>query len=172
MDECCKRISSVRKRFYSWPCTIFEILNARGSALEGHELLKNFIMRGIKPDGNIDSAKVTWEEIERLLGNNSERFVKHYATHKYRTSTLAHKERRENKSSAKETIGTLIQNARKSNSENSEPDFQQLSLFWLLLAWSGYLHLSRKRHFVPSFFDFKILALCKPDWMFSEGKSY
>lgn len=26
-------------------------------------------------------------------------------------------------------IGTLIQNARKSNSENSEPDFQQLSLF-------------------------------------------
>lgn len=44
-------------------------------------------------------------------------------------NTLAHKERRENKSSAKETIGTLIQNARKSNSENSEPDFQQLSLF-------------------------------------------
>ena len=38
------------------------------------------------------------------------------------TDTLAHKERRENKSSAK-------QNARKSNSENSEPDFQQLSLF-------------------------------------------
>lgn len=68
-------------------CTIFEILNARGSALEGHELLKNFIMRGVKPDGNIDSAKVTWEEIERLLGNNIERFVKHYATHKYRTST-------------------------------------------------------------------------------------
>ena len=34
-----------------------------------------------------DSAKVTWEEIERLLGNNIERFVKHYATNKYRTST-------------------------------------------------------------------------------------
>lgn len=67
-------------------CTIFEILNARGSALEGHELLKNFIMRGIKPDGTIDSAKATWSEIEHLLGNNIERFVKHYATHKYRTS--------------------------------------------------------------------------------------
>ena len=67
-------------------CTIFEILNARGSALEGHELLKNFIMRGIKPDGTIDSAKATWAEIELLLGNNIERFVKHYATHKYRTS--------------------------------------------------------------------------------------
>ena len=67
-------------------CTIFEILNARGSALEGHELLKNFIMRGIKPEGNIDSAKTTWAEIERLLGSNIGRFVKHYATHKYRAS--------------------------------------------------------------------------------------
>ena len=36
-------------------CTIFEILNARGSALEGHELLKNFIMRGIKPDWNTNT---------------------------------------------------------------------------------------------------------------------
>lgn len=66
--------------------TIFEILNARGSALEGHELLKNFILRGIRPDGDVDTAKTTWSEIESLLGNNIERFVKHYATHKYRTS--------------------------------------------------------------------------------------
>ena len=65
---------------------IFEILNARGSALEGHELLKNFILRGIRPDGDVDTAKTTWSEIESLLGNNIERFVKHYATHKYRTS--------------------------------------------------------------------------------------
>ena len=39
--------------------TIFEILNARGSALEGHELLKNFILRGIRPDGDVDTAKTT-----------------------------------------------------------------------------------------------------------------
>lgn len=137
-------------------CTIFEILNARGSALEGHELLKNFIMRGIKPDGNIDSAKVTWEEIERLLGNNIERFVKHYATHKYRTSTqnsINDYKIIRNANKGIPTVPlledlyqkaiyysrlinpimqgehTLIQNARKSKSENSEPDFQQLSLF-------------------------------------------
>ena len=66
--------------------TIFEILNARGSALEGHELLKNFILRGIRPVGDVDTAKSTWSEIESILGNNIGRFVKHYATHKYRTS--------------------------------------------------------------------------------------
>lgn len=67
-------------------CTIFEILNARGSALEDHELLKNYIMRGIKPEGEIDQAKTLWNEIESDLGNNIGRFVKHYATHRYRTS--------------------------------------------------------------------------------------
>lgn len=67
-------------------CTIFEILNARGSALEDHELLKNFIMRGIKPEGEIDQAKMLWGDIENDLGNHIQHFVKHYATHKYRNS--------------------------------------------------------------------------------------
>lgn len=67
-------------------CTVFEILNARGSVLEDHELLKNFIMRGIKPDGDIDQAKNIWGEIENDLGNNIGRFVKHYATHRYRSN--------------------------------------------------------------------------------------
>ena len=67
-------------------CTVFEILNARGSVLEDHELLKNFIMRGIKPDGDIDQAKNIWSEIESDLGNNIGRFVKHYATHRYRSN--------------------------------------------------------------------------------------
>lgn len=68
-------------------CTIFEILNARGSALEDHELLKNYIMRGITPDGDVDTAKAIWCDIENDLGPNIGRFVKHYATHRYRTST-------------------------------------------------------------------------------------
>lgn len=67
-------------------CTIFEILNARGSALEDHELLKNFIMRGIKPDGDIDQAKLLWCDIENDLGNHIGHFVKHYATHRYRSN--------------------------------------------------------------------------------------
>ncbi len=68
-------------------CTIFEILNARGAVLEDHELLKNFIMRGLKPEGNIDQAKALWSEIENDLGSNIGHFVKHYATHRYRTSS-------------------------------------------------------------------------------------
>lgn len=66
-------------------CTVFEILNARGSVLEDHELLKNFIMRGIKPEGSVDQAKTIWAEMESDLRGNLGRFVKHYATHKYRT---------------------------------------------------------------------------------------
>lgn len=68
-------------------CTIFEILNARGSALEDHELLKNFIMRGIKPEGDVDQAKMLWGDIENDLGNHIGHFVKHYATHRYRSSS-------------------------------------------------------------------------------------
>ena len=62
-------------------------MNARGSALQDHELLKNFIMRGIKPDGNIDQAKTVWNDIENNLGKNINKFVKHYAAHRYRTSS-------------------------------------------------------------------------------------
>ena len=68
-------------------CTIFEILNARGSVLEDHELLKNYIMRGMKPSLDLDEAKTVWNEIENELGTSINRFVKHYATHKYRSGT-------------------------------------------------------------------------------------
>lgn len=68
-------------------CTIFEILNARGAVLEDYELLKNFIMRGLKPEGDIDRAKLVWNEIEKDLGHNFGHFVKHYATHRYRNRT-------------------------------------------------------------------------------------
>ena len=67
--------------------TIFEILNARGLALEDHELLKNFIMRGLEPEGDVDKAKMIWNEIENDLGGNICQFVKHYATHRYSAST-------------------------------------------------------------------------------------
>lgn len=63
--------------------TIFEILNARGQALQPHELLKNFIMRYIQPVGNRDNAKAIWEDMERTLGSKMNKFVKHYTTHRY-----------------------------------------------------------------------------------------
>jgi len=73
--------------------TIFEILNARGQALEDHELLKNYIMRYIQPEKKRDIAKFKWEEMENNLGPSMQQFIRHYTTHKYGNS-------KENKDSA------------------------------------------------------------------------
>lgn len=67
--------------------TIFEILNARGSDLEDHELLKNYIMRYIQPEANRDRAKIEWNHIEETLGySNLKDFIRHYTTHRYEYS--------------------------------------------------------------------------------------
>lgn len=63
--------------------TIFEILNARGQELEPYELLKNYVMRYIQPVELRDEAKSKWEDMERTLGTSFNKFVKHYATHRY-----------------------------------------------------------------------------------------
>lgn len=63
--------------------TIFEILNARGQELEDSELLKNYIMRYIQPEGQRDTAKAIWEDMENSLDSSLSRFIKHYTTHKY-----------------------------------------------------------------------------------------
>lgn len=64
--------------------TIFEILNARGSALEDHELLKNYIMRGVKDESEIEIVKSRWNTIENNLGKSIHRFFSHYTIHKYK----------------------------------------------------------------------------------------
>ena len=63
--------------------TIFEILNARGQDLVSHELLKNYIMRYIQPVELRDEAKTKWEDMERVLGSSIDKFVRHYAIHRY-----------------------------------------------------------------------------------------
>lgn len=63
--------------------TIFEILNARGRELAPHELLKNYIMRYIQPIERRDDAKSQWEDMERTVGSSMDRFIKHYATHRF-----------------------------------------------------------------------------------------
>ncbi len=63
--------------------TIFEILNARGQELASHELLKNYIMRYIQPVELRDEAKAKWEDMERSLGTSIDKFVRHYAIHRY-----------------------------------------------------------------------------------------
>lgn len=72
-------ISSTEEDSY----TIFEILNARGLDLEDHELLKNYIMRYMRPEDRRDYAKEIWFEIESLLGGQIKRFIQHYTIHKY-----------------------------------------------------------------------------------------
>ena len=68
--------------------TIFEILNARGQVLEDHELLKNYIMRYIRPQNQekIDEVKELWADMDKKLGTNIKRFFKHYASHKYKAT--------------------------------------------------------------------------------------
>lgn len=61
--------------------TIFEILNARGQALEDHELIKNYIMRYISPKDEVDKAKTRWRVIEDNLGSNIGDFFRHYVIH-------------------------------------------------------------------------------------------
>lgn len=63
--------------------TIFEILNARGQELAAHELLRNYIMRYIQPTERRDDAKMMWEDMERTVGSSMDKFIKHYATHRF-----------------------------------------------------------------------------------------
>lgn len=74
-----KIVSSSQEDSY----TIFEILNARGQELAPYELLKNYIMRYIQPIKRRDAAKVKWEDMEKTLDTAINRFIKHYATHRF-----------------------------------------------------------------------------------------
>lgn len=66
---------------------IFEILNARGVDLEQNELIKNYIFKYIRPKASIDTAKLIWDEVEKMLfiKNRSvmEQFFTHYVAHKF-----------------------------------------------------------------------------------------
>ena len=66
---------------------IFEILNARGTPLAQHELLKNYIYKFYKPIGDIDNAKKLWTSMEDTLTISKKcalhNFVIHYTVHKY-----------------------------------------------------------------------------------------
>lgn len=66
--------------------TIFEILNARGMALEDSELLKNHIMRYYQPNSSIDRVKQEWADyIVNRLKDGIDKFLIHYVRHRYKT---------------------------------------------------------------------------------------
>lgn len=87
---------------------IFEILNARGTPLAQHELLKNYIFKYYKPIGDIDIAKQKWANIESLLTAKSQsalsNFIDHYTVHKYGKA---------------DRINTVLRVIKKANSTNN-----------------------------------------------------
>lgn len=62
--------------------TIFEILNARGQELMDFDLLRNFLLKYASVDDK-DKIKCGIVDIEKLLKEHTEIFLKHYVTHKY-----------------------------------------------------------------------------------------
>lgn len=101
--------------------TIFEILNARGQALEDYELLKNYIMRYIQPEGDRDDAKMIWQEMEIKLGSSIKKFINHYAHHKYK-----------NRSNSKESAYQIIHKETKgSNISDLLKDIKLKSEYYL-----------------------------------------
>ena len=89
--------------------TIFEILNARGLALADHELLKNYIMRYILPKNQIDIVKRKWEWMESSLGSSINRFFKHYAIHKIRSTNKEQVYKTIQKAYSKEQVSELLE---------------------------------------------------------------
>lgn len=66
--------------------TIFEILNARGQSLSDFELLRNFLLKYSdkdKKESTLDAIK----QIDELLQDSVEIFLKHYAMHRYGEKT-------------------------------------------------------------------------------------
>ncbi len=66
---------------------IFEILNARGVDLKQHELIKNYVFKYILPRASIDTAKLKWDSMEKMLFINQysvlEQFFTHYVAHRF-----------------------------------------------------------------------------------------
>lgn len=103
--------------------TIFEILNARGTELEDHELLKNYIMRYIQPEINRDKAKSIWTDMEVRLGNDFNKFIKHYCTHKckYKVNGIS-------------VYKTIQMNFKGRNTEDLLNDLQKKSFYYSKLV--------------------------------------
>lgn len=72
---------------------VFEILNARGTPLADHELLKNYIFKYYQPIANVDVAKKMWQAMEQTINIKKDihisYFIDHYTTHKYEKPTTA-----------------------------------------------------------------------------------
>lgn len=100
--------------------TIFEILNARGQNLADHELLKNYVMRYIRPIEKVDEVKQEWEDMERLLGTGINKYLLHYLIHRYKINDNDRKD-------AYKAIKTYV---KANNVEEFFCDFIQKSVYY------------------------------------------
>lgn len=75
-------VAKDRENAYS----IFEVLNARGQMLKEHELLRNYMLR-YATFKQKKSINCKLDDIETLLGDDYDIFLKHYALHKYNKRT-------------------------------------------------------------------------------------
>lgn len=86
---------------------VFEILNARGTPLADHELLKNYIFKYYQPIAQVDIAKNLWIKMEHDINIENDTyiayFIDHYITHKY------------SKASKSNSILRIIKNANERN---------------------------------------------------------
>lgn len=93
---------------------IFEILNARGTPLAQHELLKNYIFKFYKPIGDIDNAKRTWSEIDGCLTIDNRNYlpiyIDHYTIHKYEKP---------------DKVNTVLRIIKKANAKNNTKELLQ-----------------------------------------------
>jgi len=93
---------------------IFEILNARGTPLAQHELLKNYIFKFYKPVGDIDNAKRLWAEMDSTLTINNKSYlaayVDHYTVHKYQKP---------------DSVNTVLRIIKKANAKNNTKELLQ-----------------------------------------------
>lgn len=106
--------------------TIFEILNARGQALEDYELIKNYIMRYILPQEEtmVDRVKELWKDcIEKALGVNISKFFQHYAKHKYKMDD-----------NQKEVFNIIKKNTRNNVNEFWEDLLEKAKFYHLIIA--------------------------------------
>ena len=76
---------------------IFETVNARGTVLAPSDLLKNLVLKNVRDDGEKDSAKELWSDIEENTGDDIKQFVRYYwlSKHEFVTSKGLYKKIKE-----------------------------------------------------------------------------
>lgn len=83
-------------------------------------MLKNYVMRYIRPIEKVDEVKQEWEDVEKLLGVGINRYLLHYLIHRYKINDNDRKD-------AYKAIKTFV---KANNVEAFFSDFIQKSVYY------------------------------------------